>query len=51
MTKKELAQQIKDFLETQDNVVREELWCTNYDVAEEVLSNFAKFVGLKEVEN
>lgn len=47
MTMEELAQAIKDFIATQDNISKSEWWCTQSDIAEEVLTEFAKYLKIK----
>lgn len=49
MTKKELAQAIKDFIATQDSTSKNEWYCTQSEMAEEVLTEFATYIKLPTV--
>lgn len=42
MTKKELLLKIKNFIEAQDDIVKDEVYCTDRELAKTVLCDFAK---------
>jgi ribosome-binding protein aMBF1 (putative translation factor) len=47
MTKKELAQKMKEFIESQDSIEKEEWWATNQVIYGGIIEEFAKFLGVK----
>jgi hypothetical protein len=47
MTKKELKQKMLDFINRQDDYVKDEWYGTNYDIYYDIMKEFAEDLGIE----